>query len=128
MEDAKQVLVVEKDPTVRRKISELLQDMGCDVCCACTHGPVNTRVFDLVICDWKDWNSVAPRLHFPGAPPAVLTTAVPDEEEWIAAMRSGAFDFAEEPHSEDAEHEFRRVVASALAARREGPLTHADRH
>lgn len=126
------VLVIEPKPEMRLRISNLLEELDCEIQAASSKGLGEAVLSgcDLVLWDWEDWagwvasgKPATTERRLPLYPRVVLLAHSPDECLWIQALRAGAFDYIEEPNSGLAMDEFRRVVASALWRTPEVPLT-----
>lgn len=114
------VLIALADPASRRRLSNLLPQQDVEPVFATTmrearavltHEPVSLVVCEDSLCDgtYRDLLPVArTRRH---DVPVVVTSRVDNPEEYLEAMKLGAFDFVAEPFSRT---EVDRIVHNAL--------------
>ncbi|MGH9791832.1 MAG: hypothetical protein ACRD5W_11535 [Candidatus Acidiferrales bacterium] len=120
-----QVHVIEPDPAVRSRLICMLAELGCQPHRVSWRAATEHALFacDLLIWNWVDWVAHSPlppdQQHLPVWPRVILVSPCPNEADWLEALRAGAYDLVETPHSRESAQEFRRVLRQALGLPRD---------
>ncbi len=120
-----QIHIIEPDPAARSRLVCLLAELGCKPHRVSSRAVTEHALFacDVLIWNWVDWVAHSPvppeQQHLPVWPRVILVSPCANEADWLQALRAGAYDLVETPHSLDRAREFLRVLRQALGVAEE---------